>query len=300
MRFKGLDLNLLVALDVLLDCRSVSRAAERLNLSQPAISAALSRLRHYFDDDILVANGKRMHPTAYAEGLIPQLRSCLRDLDALISSSTTFDPATSQRTFSIVASDYVTVAVLAPLVSQLVETAPGVRLEMLAPSDESSRQLAEGGVDLLITPEGFHRPGLPAEVLFSERHVIAGWKENPIFRGEVTEADVLGLGHVSVAIGVQRTPSFADREMAAMGKTRRVEVTAASFTTVPWLLLNTQRVSIMHERMARTMAGHFPIAYAPLPFDFPLMHELVQHHPARANDEGLIWMRRRLQAAANP
>ena len=118
MRFKGLDLNLLVALDALLETRSVSAAASRLNLSQPAMSAALSRLRDYFGDDLLVASGKRMYPTAYAETLYPQLKDCLAGLDSLISNPTLFDPKTSLRTFRIIGSDYVTAAALVPLISR--------------------------------------------------------------------------------------------------------------------------------------------------------------------------------------
>src|SRR5688572_4525561 len=162
MRFKGLDLNLLVALDALLDTRSVSRAAERLNLSQPAISAALSRLRDYFRDDILVASGKRMYPTAYAETLLPELRDCLRKLDALVSSSTGFEPLTSQRRFLIAGSDYITAAVVAPMIAELAGAAPGVRVDLLAPSDDMAEQLGEGKVDLVLTPEQFVHPAHPA------------------------------------------------------------------------------------------------------------------------------------------
>jgi glyoxylase-like metal-dependent hydrolase (beta-lactamase superfamily II) len=127
MRFKGLDLNLLVALDTLVETRSVSRSAERMNLSQPAMSSALGRLRDYFKDDILVSHGKRMHPTAYAESLLPQVREALRGIEALIGTSTQFDPATSPRTFRLIASDYITAALVVPLVARLSEVAPNVR-----------------------------------------------------------------------------------------------------------------------------------------------------------------------------
>ena len=112
MRFKRLDLNLLVALDLLLETRSVSQAATRMNLSQPAMSSALARLREYFGDELLVADGKRLYPTPYAELLMPRVRDCLGRLDALVSSPSTFEPSTSQRRFSIICSDYI--AAVAP------------------------------------------------------------------------------------------------------------------------------------------------------------------------------------------
>ncbi len=298
MRLKGLDLNLLVALDALLETRSVSAAARRLNLSQPAMSAALARLRDYFDDGILVSSGRRMHPTAYAEALAPQLKACLRELDAMLSSSAVFDPAKTQRTFSIVATDYITAAVLAPLAERLAQRAPGLRIDILAPHDDSAEQLNQGKVDLLITPDVYVHPDHPAELLFEERQVVAGWAENPLFRRPLTVEDVFAAGHVAVSFGQQRTASFADQRLALMGKARKIEVTAASFMAVPWLLRGTRRLALMHERLAKAMAEVFPIAYAPLPFDFPIMREMVQHHRTRGQDDGLTWLRAEIAALA--
>ena len=294
MRFKGLDLNLLAALDALLDTRSVSRAAERLNLSQPAMSAALSRLRDYFRDELLVVQGKQMYPTPYAEVLFPQLKECLGGVDALISSSAAFDPAASHRTFSIIASDYVTAAILVPLVARLAEIAPGIRLDISLPYDDSADRLSQGKVDLLITLDAYVHPDHPTEMLFEERQVVVGWKENPLFQRTITEQDVFACGHVAVAMGRDRTSSFADRQLAFMGKARRVEVTAATFLVVPWLLRDTLRLALMHERLAKAVAAVFPISWAPVPFEFPLMREMVQHHQARERDEGLRWLRRQL------
>lgn len=299
MRFKGLDLNLLAALDALIETRSVSAAARRLHLSQPAMSAALARLRGYFGDDLLVVSGKRMYPTAFAEALAPQLRACLEGLEALVSSPNLFDPATAQRTFVVAASDYVTAAVLAPLATGLAERAPGVRIDIVPPEDDAAGRLAEGEVDLLITPEPYVHPHHPAELLFEESHVVVGCSANPVFAAPLTEAAVLGCGHVAVAMGRDRAAVFADRQLALMGKARRIELTAASFAVVPWLLRGTSRLALMHERLAKVMARDLPIAYAPLPFDFPLMRQMVQHHRARAGDEGLRWLRGELAAVAD-
>lgn len=291
MRFKGLDLNLLVALEALLETRSVSLAAGRLNLSQPAMSAALSRLRDYFRDDLLVASGKRMYPTAYAEVLAPQLKECLTDLDALISNPTLFDPTASHRTFRILGSDYVTAAALVPLVARLAEEAPGVRLDIAPVQDDAAEQIDQGKVDLLLTPDNYIHPDHPADLLFEESQVVVGWKHNPLFRQTLSEDAVFSAGHVAVAVGRTRTPSFADRELAIMGKTRRVEVTTGSFLAVPWLLQGTNRIAFMHERLARSVVKLFPLTWAPTPFDFPIMREMVQHHRARDGDAGLTWLR---------
>ena len=295
MRFKGLDLNLLAALDVLLECRSVSRAAEIMNLSQPAVSAALGRLRSYFGDEILTTHGKRMYPTPYAEGLMPQVREFLRGVELMISSSTVFDPKTSQRTFRIIASDYVIVAVIVPLAARLAEYAPDVRLEMVLPNEQSVEQVVQGKADLVINPEDFASPELATELLFEERHVVAGWNQNPLFDRPLTEEGVLSAGHVGVAMGNSRLSVFSDKHFALLGKERRVDVTTASFTSVPWLLNGTMRLAVMHERLALTMSAYFPISFAALPFEMPVMRQVMQFHSTRRSDVGLAWLRDELR-----
>ncbi|MBL8551373.1 MAG: LysR family transcriptional regulator [Hyphomonadaceae bacterium] len=299
MRFKGLDLNLLVAFDALLETKSVSRAAERLNLSQPAMSAALARLREYFGDEILVADGKRMHPTAHAESLLPQVRELLTGADMLIATSTAFDPGTSQRAFRVIASDYITAALLAPLIRRLSAVAPQVRIEIVAPDAQSDTLLDRGQVDVIITPAEFIESDHPAEVLFEEEHVVACCAANPALkRGRIAEADFMGAGHVGVSMGSTRTMTFGDRQLETMGRRRRIEIVASSFTVVPWLLIGTARLAVMHARLAQAMKGYFPIAHAPLPFDFPVMREMIQVHRARVGDGGLAWLRQQLRAAA--
>lgn len=301
MRFRGLDLNLLVAFNSLLETRSVSRAAEQLNLSQPAMSAALARLRGYFGDEILVAKGKRMYPTAYAEALLPQVQQALAGIDALISTSTEFDPRTSKRTFRIAASDYLMVAVLVPFIADLAERAPGIRIENIMPSDDSVAQIGEGKLDLLIAPEQFVSPEHPSELLLEERHVVVGWDRNPLVAKRfISEDEFSAAGHVMVAFGRHRTLSFADRQMERLGKQRRIEAVTASFATVPWLLRRSSRIAVMHERLAKAMAEHFPIRSAPIPFDFPIMREMIQYHEARRTDDGLAWLRSGLHSAVEP
>lgn len=298
MRFKGLDLNLLGVFDTLMRTRSVSRTAEELNLSQPAISSALKRLRDYFGDEILIAHNKRMLPTAYAESLLPQVRDSLSAIEGLIATSTRFDPATSKRTFRLAASDYMATAIFAPLSRKLASEAPSVQLELLLNDEQSLGQLEQGAVDLLVMPEGYTARDLPAEHLLDERHVVVGWRDNPLLAAPLDEATFLSAGHIQVAIGSHRTLVFGDRELNLMGKRRRIELIASSFAVVPWLLLETNRLALMHERLALVMAEHHPIAIADIPFDFPVMREMVQYHPARANDPGLVWLRERLREQA--
>ena len=202
MRLKGLDLNLLVALDILLDERSVSRAAERLHVSQPAASAALGRLRDYFKDELLVLHGKRMIPTSYAGSLRPEVKRILADIDGMILMSAEFDPQRSERVFRFMASDYITTVLLIPLASELERLAPGVRLDARLPDDAIQLEFERGEVDAMLVPEEFTLRQHPSEMLFEEPHVVVGWKENPIFAGPLGEDEFFEAAHV----GVRTTP----------------------------------------------------------------------------------------------
>jgi LysR family transcriptional regulator, nod-box dependent transcriptional activator len=298
MRFNGLDLNLLLALQVLLEECNVTRAARRLHISQPAMSAVLSRLREYFQDDILVVRGKQMLPTSRAESLAGPVRKFLADLDALLTSSATFDPATTQRTFRLVASDYITAAIIGPLTQRLLGIAPRVRLEIMLPCEEAAQLVMAGQADLILTPEDFIDPDQPAELLCEERQVVVGWKENPALENGISAADFENLGHVAVHVGSNRVPSFADRQLERMGCQRHIDITCGCFTIVPWLICGTNRLAVMHERLARQMAARFPFALAGLPFDFPIMREMMQFHKVREPDVGLRWLRHELQVEA--
>lgn len=288
MRFKRLDLNLLVVLDALLREGSVTRAARELHLSQPAMSAALARLRQYFNDDLLVAHGKRMVPTAHAQNLAPVVEKMLRDIEALIQAAAVFDPQKSQRTFRICASDYVTVVLLQPLLAELERSAPGVCIEITPPSPEALPKLERGEIDFLLSPEQFAAKEHPKTLLFEEQHVVVGWKENPVFQQPMTEEAFLEHGQVIMAMG--HTQSFSEQEMGELNRKRKIDVICASFLAVPWMLPNTQRLAIMHERLAKVVVQQLPLAMAPLPFALPPMREVVQYHAARIGDGGIQWL----------
>ena len=298
MRFKGLDLNLLVALDMLLETRSTSRTAERLNLSQPAASAALGRLRAFFGDEILVAHGKRMLPTSYAESLRPHVTECLRSAETLIATTATFDPSTSQRRFFVTASDYVIAAVLTPLIQRLAKDAPLISLEFSLPYELANTDLDEGHLDLLITPEDFISAGHPTEFLFEDDHVVVGCAANLLLATPISADAFFAAGHVGVSIARTRQRSYADERIEAMGRRCRVELLVPSFNLVPWQVIGSQRIAVMHERLARLMADILPIAIQPIPVPIPRIRELAQFHHARANDEGLQWLRREIRVAS--
>jgi LysR family nod box-dependent transcriptional activator len=299
MRLKGLDLNLLIALDILLEERSVSRAAERLHLSQPAASAALARLRDYFRDDLLVLHGKRMIPTSYAESLFPEVKSILTQVDSLIAMSTDFDPRRAERVFRLMASDYITAVLIGPAVRRLQELAPRIQLDLRQPNEKMVTDFERGEIDLILTPEPYISPDHPAELVFEERHVVVGWEKNSVLWEPLTQESFLRCAHVAVTLGPTRAATFADQFLDERLKGRSIEIFAPSFTLVPWLLIGTTRLAVMHERLAEVFMQTMPLKSRQLPIDMPPMREMVQFHSARANDQGLAWLRRLLQETAN-
>ncbi len=290
MRFKGLDLNLVVALDILLQERSVSRSAERLKLSQPAVSAALARLRDYFNDELLVSIGRSMIPTAYAESLWPIARDLLANADMLIDTSSTFDPATSQRRFRVSASDFIQTVLIAPALRAIHDVAPGIGMDVGPTGPASITKFENGEIDCFITPERYASPAHPVRPLFADEHVVVGWSGNPAMRQPLDLDAFLALGHVSVRIGSGRDLSFAERHMLSFINQRRIEVTASTFSGVPLMLPRTQRIAVLQKRLAATFCDAFDLVMQPLPFDMPPLGEVAQYHVSRANDAGIAWL----------
>lgn len=290
MRFKGLDLNLIVALDILLDEQNVSRAAARLCVSQPAMSAALGRLRDYFQDPLLVVHGKTMIPTPHAKSLIPLIRNLLADASAIISTSAQFDPMTSHRRFRICASDYLASVLFSKVMPQLRREAPMIRLDFAPNSDQQLSQLDQGEIDVLISVEEFISPDHPAELLFQERHIVAGWAENPLFARPISQEDFYSSGHIVVEIGRQRPTSFAERELRAMRRDRRIEMVTSSFLSAPEMLVGTELLLVMGQRLAQVYAERIAVTYSELPFDFPVMSIMIQFHKTQASDPALRWL----------
>ncbi|MDQ1654773.1 MAG: hypothetical protein QOI35_3973 [Cryptosporangiaceae bacterium] len=188
MNLNRVDLNLLVALDALLAERNVTRAGKRLSLSQPAMSAALARLRKMFDDPLLVRNGRRLRPTPLAESLVQPIREILTLIEETLSDRPAFDPATDSRTFSIAAGEHASIVLIRPLYEVLAKEAPHVRLSVRPADGRQSGLLARGDVDLVLATRELADPpaDVPSQVLYTDRLVGAACRHHPDVRGEVT------------------------------------------------------------------------------------------------------------------
>jgi DNA-binding transcriptional LysR family regulator len=296
MRMDNFDLNLLVALEILLEERGVTRAAKRLNLTQSAMSACLKRLREALQDELFVLHGKRMVPTQRALALEPEVKATLQQLRGVIAAATGFDPETSRRLFRVSASDYITTVLLAPMMRDLEREAPHVRLDLTLPNTETTSRLDAGEIDLHISPDTFIETNHPMELLFEEDHVIVGCKTNPIFDSEVTEDAYLASSHVAVRVFDRHT--FIESILESRFPERKVEVVGQSFIQAPWLVAGTMRLTVMYRRLANATASILGLKIAEVPFELPAMRQMMQHHSTRSNDTGLIWFKDHLRRHA--
>lgn len=299
MRFNRLDLNLLIALDVLLTERSITRAAERLKLTPSAVSSALSRLREYFGDELLVQVGRKMEPTPRAEALHDAVRDVLVRIDSTITAQPLFDPARSERTFRIFVSDY-TQFVLAPhLLALAAEQRCTARFEFLPQVTNPQRNLERGEADLLIIPNGFVSPEHPQEVLYEEQFVCIMWAEADLARRDFDFERYVAAAHVVMQPPGAAGESFEAWFVRRYGITRRVAVTTYGFVTMPALVVGTEYVATVHARLARQFTERWPLAVRPPPLPIEPMQQSVQWHKYRTQDPGLLWLRGLLRQAVS-
>jgi LysR family transcriptional regulator, nod-box dependent transcriptional activator len=297
MRLERLDLNLLIALDAFLQERGVSLAAERLHLSQSAASGALARLREYFKDDLLVLNGRTMALTPRAEKLVDPVHSVLEQIRATIMVAEPFEPETSDRTLSIMATDYIVEILLRPLIVACATEAPGIRFELVPIVEHPVDALQRGHADLLIGINNVVSTEHPSEELFTEDFVIAGWRDNPMLTGPMTLELYERLGHVAVRFGRQ-TSSYEVTAARLHSIARRVDVIAPNFSSIAGLLVGTNRIATLHRLLAVRMAEFLPLKLMELPFEMAPIREIAQWSSRSTNDPAIAWLVSRLKQIA--
>lgn len=282
----GVDLNLLVAFDALLAERSVTRAARRIGITQPAMSHALARLRSLFDDELLVRTPRGMLPTPRAEALEGPIRGALAAIERAIGATATFEPAEARRSFTIGTSDYGELVTLPPLLSRLSRDAPGIDLRMRPMDEDWPRALEAGELDLAIGPPISTVPAsIKAQRLFDERFVCVLRAGHPAAKRPLTLARYVALPHALIAPR-GRAGGYVDDALAARGLSRRIALVIPHFLVAPFAVANSDLVVTLAERVARAFAGVLPLSIVAPPLELPgfsfhqFWHERVDRDPA--------------------
>lgn len=290
MRFKGLDLNLLIALDALLDEKSVSRAAIRTFRSQPTMSGALARLRDHFQDELLVPVGRKLVLTSFAESLVLPVRHILDLIDDTIDVGRKFDPRTASRTFRICVNDFMIELLMPDVALRIAREAPNVILELVSAASGAAELLENGSVDLLLVQDTAASRMFYAEIVKEEDYVILGWSGNERLKNGLTKEQFLKTGRVAARFGPKRALSAAEVQLQQYGA-QRIELYSSSFITMPRFLVGTHRVALMQRALAEAHARALPLVVLPLPVRLRPSRIALQNHSARAGDEGIEWLK---------
>ncbi|EKE77001.1 LysR family transcriptional regulator [Gallaecimonas xiamenensis 3-C-1] len=292
-----LDLNLIKVFDALMATRSVSEAARLLHLSQSTVSHALARCREQLADPLFVPGRQGMQPTPRAQDLAPAFHQALATINQALSQVPRFDPASSQRRFTLAVGSYVDMVLLPPLMQRLMAQAPGVslRLTVLGPSDYE-QELERGELDLVVgfTEPAHLSPKLDQQPLVTESvSLLSGrplaTKPDPAMLGTLQYIYPSDWGHSQLLL---------DSWLQTQGVTRQVRLQVPDFQALPGVLASTDLVVVLPAAVAEHYA-RLPGLYA-----YPLAEPSLQFtlvlawHPRFAQDPGLLWLRQQLSAVA--
>lgn len=289
---RTLDLNLLKTFDALMDERSVTRAAARLALTQPAVSGMLTRLRDAFGDPLFVRSSRGVVPTTRAEALAPAVRQVLLEVTAMLQPLS-FDPARAQLTMTVAATDYALRVVVLPWLAVLRTQAPGLRVAVLPVNERLvATQLERGEVDLALTTPQTASPNLHARQLFDEHYVCVMRADHPAMAaGALTLNAFCDLDHALVSCGGPPFEGATDRALATLGRQRRVVTSVSSFLMLPDLLRCTDLIALAP---ARLIEGERDLITCVPPLAVPGFTKLAVWHERGHRDAGQRWARERL------
>jgi DNA-binding transcriptional LysR family regulator len=291
------DLNLLKALDVLLDERSVTLAADRLSLTQPAVSGMLNRLRDSFGDPLFVRAQRGIIPTLRAEQLAAPVKQLLADMEALLQPQG-FDPLDASLTVKLASTDYALRAVVVPFLRALKEHAPNIRVSVQPVDDQIlASQLERGDVDLaLITPETTPT-GLHAAPLFDEQYVCVIRADHPAaLDGTISLDRFCAMDHVLVSPSGGGFRGVTDIALERIGRTRRVISSVTSFLVLPDILEHSDLIAVVPLRLARYQTG---LRIMEPPVEIPGFSKTLAWHERTHRDAGHEWIRSLLLETTN-
>lgn len=294
----SLDLNLLRLLDALLNEGSVSRAAERVGLSQSAASHALQRLREHLQDPLLVRAARGMVLTQRARDMREPLRRALAELARAVSPPS-FSPAAERRVFQVIAADYAQCILIPPLLARLGQEAPGVGLMILPFTDAIERDLAEERGELALVVQYEDQPGLRVQAVLRERFVCAVRRDHPRADEAATLDGYLSLKHVRVAPR-GRQGSLVDTLLDSSGRSRQIRISVPSFLAAPYLVASTDLVATLPERLALQLAQWLPLRLFEPPLPLPGFALSMLWNERLENDPSHRWLRELIRSITKP
>jgi len=298
MNLRSMDLNLLVILDAILSEKQVTRAGQKIGLSQPAVSNALNRLRYMFKDDLLVRSAKGMELTSRAQALAEPTRDILRQVEALLELDHGFDPLSSERRFTIRMSDLIDLMLLPVLLRNLRREAPQIRMSTVHLNPAGTIEALESGrVDLAISVGLEHLGSIRSEAVFQDRMVCVLSRQHPEANRPLTLERFLTLDFLNVSISTA-DGGWVDRVLSEMQCRRNIVLNVPHWLAVPQILQALPVAVIMSERHVRSLADK-RLAIRELPLESEAISWSLYWHRRNDGSAAHRWMRQRICAAAD-
>lgn len=291
------DLNLLVIFEALVTESHVSRAANKVFLSQSAMSHALKRLREQLNDPILVRDEKGLRPTERAIAILPKVQKALNIIQQSLDNES-FDPKTSQRCFRIACTDYFETVVFPNWFSQLLQEAPNVRIEIEMIAEENiSSQLEEGFIDIVagLEQEQLGKTHLLSEAWLTEHYICLTGEHNKTLPSQLSMKQYLELNHVMLADVTGEKNSRLDSWLQQQGIQRSGIATSYNHLSAARIVTQTNSVMTLPYRMAYLFTQMLPLRMLRPPMGFPHINMTLIQHPAYQNDSAVNWLKNHLQ-----
>ena len=298
MNLRRFDLNLLTVLDALLTEQSVTRAGQRVFLSQSAVSGALAKLRIYFNDPLLVRKGRVFSLTPRGEELARELRTLLPRLQQLATPDPVFDPATAEHTFTVQMSDYSTTVLMPEVARRLRARAPRVSIEVLPQTVARRASITEQLYDLTIGPAEYASADHPMERLLFDRWVCVVSADAEQYAHGITLDHYLAAAHVAVRCGDVSLPVIEEWHLRKSGLSRNTVLRLPYLFLPGGVIEGTDLIAVTQERLARLWAKVANIRILPPPYAIPDQILHMQWHSRERNNTALTWLRGLFQEAA--
>ncbi len=297
MKVSSLDLNLLTALTALLEERHVSRAARRIGLSQSAMSEALGRLRRHFGDDLLLRVGNRYELTPFAAGLRPTAAAAVDLVDRTFAAGARFDPATCEREFVLLSSDYATSVFGPRLIAAITAAAPRARVRLVPlprPAPGSTTADARA-IDGFLMPRGMATPGFAGAELFRDTWVCLVSADNERVAEALTVEAMADAPWVVQDVMEHSNPVLS--AVRARGAEPRLECVVGEVHSIPFLVRDSSRIGVVPARLTPFCACLPGVRVVPVPFETPPVIETLWWHKAHTADPAHRWLRETAVAA---
>ncbi len=306
---RSVNLNLLPILEALLECKNVTRAAAKVNLTQSAVSASLKRLREMFHDDLLVMQGREMVLTEKAEMLIPVVRQALDAVSQIVNEQE-FDAATTARRFSILTADYISAIIVAQLGGIIETQAPGISLSISQGKGETTREIQMGFFDLLIAPQSLQElsafqldnpnSDFQYQICLRDHLVAIESADNTGDSSNLSLEEYLARPHATFQLHPDHPSSIENDTLTKLGLSQNEKFIVPYFTLLPQFVCSMKdAVAVVPASLAHHYARFFPIRWFKPPIEFPEHNLVMIWARTRDREPDLCWLRNALMECAS-